>query len=164
MVRIINSKIEGLVPGSRAEDGVNFSQLDARITERLKRQAYWHGTPVSGVYVSLANGTTILDTVESTPPFFYPSQVFIRQINSGSFALAAASINVGTNAPNYNNVITINQAMISGLSQGRYIPLTLTGGVAPLTANSVIYVRIAGLIANTTLQLGIDILGSYRNT
>lgn len=163
MPTLLNGQYRDLARATNPSDAVTFDQLDTRIRDIQKRQAYFHGTPVSGVIVTLANGTTILDNVDPSPPFFYPSQVFIRQINAGTLLLGAATINIGTNAPNYDNVIGITQLMIAGLGQGRYVPLTLSGGVTPLPASSVIRVRIAGLTVGSTVQIAVDILGSYRS-
>jgi hypothetical protein len=165
MARLVNSKWLDLAPGTAASDGVNFSQLDQRLADAVKRQAYWHGTPVSGVIVTVTNGTTILDTVDASPPYFYPSQIFVRQVSAGSLTLGAATISLGTNASTYDNIFTITQLMIGGLGQGRYIPIVGTSQtLTPLPASSVIRVRVAGLVIGTAIQLGFDILGSYRNS
>lgn len=163
MVRIINSRIEGLVAGSNPTDGVRLDQLDTYIRTQIKRTAVWHGSVVTGTLVTIANGTTIIDQTDASPPSFYPLIIAVRQTNAGGLNLGVATITIGTNAPNYNNIMTITNVTLAGLSVGNIVNL-LAGstGVSPLPASSNIGVRVSGLVLGTTIQLGIDILGAYR--
>lgn len=163
MVRFINDKLQGIAQGTSASDGVRFDQLDTYIRSQIKRSAIWHGSVVTGTLIPVANGTTIIDQLDPSPPSFYPILVAVRQTSAGSLTLGGASITVGTNAPNYNNIMTISSVTIAGLQAGGILNL-LAGstGVSPLPASSNIGVRVNGLVIGTSITLGIDILGAYR--
>lgn len=163
MVRFINDKLQGIAQGTSASDGVRFDQLDTYIRSQIKRSAIWHGSVVTGTLVTVTNGTTIIDQTDATPPSFYPILITVRQTNAGSLNLGIATITIGTNAPNYNNVQTITNVTLAGMSIGNVVNI-LAGstGVSPLPASSNIGVRVNGLVIGTSITLGIDILGAYR--
>lgn len=165
MARLINSKWEGLQPGSSATDGVNYSQLDARLQDAQKRQSYWHGFVVTGNLVTVANGNYTLDSTDATPPYFFPVTITVRQTTSGTLSLGVATISIGTNAPNYNNLITLTNVNLASMTNGVMLNIPLTGtAITPLVGGSAIVARVNGLVVGTSIKLAIDINGAYRSS
>lgn len=164
MARLINSKWEQIQPGTSSSDGVNFSQLDARLLAAQKRQAYWLGTVNSGVVVPLVNGNTVIDSTDASPPVFYPAIVQIGQVAAGSVTIGLATVTIGTNSPAFNNIASFTGVQIGALGQGMAFNALVSSAIIPIAASSNITVRVSGLLITTGATLQVNILGAYRSS
>lgn len=165
MVRIINSRIEGLAQGVSATDGVNISQLEQQIVDTVKRQSYWHGTVITSNLVTVANGSYAIDTLDASPAYFFPITLTVRQTSVGVLSLGAATISIGTNSPTYNNLITLTSTHLASIVNGSMINVPLGSvALAPLAASGAIFALVTGVAIGTSITLAIDINGVYRAT
>lgn len=112
-----------------------------------------------------ATGSTLIYTLPSTPLYFYPTQIVVRNVNITGTGTVPA-VTVGTNATNYNNIAT------SGLLTVLTSTISVTNGVPqlasyspPLAGGTAIYANVTtGALVYTNYTFKIDILGFYDST
>ena len=113
----------------------------------------------------LSSGATLLGTTENGTENFYP-MLYAVAIQSSNFSVLAtpAVISIGTNSPNYNNILSgvtltgsylVNQVISSSIGG------TVYSAVAP---NTGIYVKVTPLIGTgTAVAAHVTLLGDYHN-
>jgi hypothetical protein len=112
----------------------------------------------------LIAGNTLVYTLENTTGMtFVPLFIHVEAINM-SGVITPPTVSVGTNAPNYNNILNLT-AMDSILNTTGLIKtynVSSAIGVPSIPPGTAIYTRVGGLAIATTYAFRIDIIGYYN--
>lgn len=110
-------------------------------------------------------GATKVFTLPTTPLYFYPTQIVVRNVNiTGSGTVPATT--VGSNATSYNNIATAGllNVLTASISISNGVP-QLANYSPPLAGGTDVYANVttaATLYTNYTFK--IDIIGFYDTT
>lgn len=120
------------------------------------------GIPVQNVFNVAVNGKTVGNTLMFTSDAskrFIPTGVNVSLLNVSGLALVA-TLSVGTNSTNYNNVSA--STLLTGLStQTQVLALPLIGNLNSIPAGSAVYVRVSIGSTATTYDLNVSLTGYY---
>lgn len=103
-------------------------------------------------------GNTLIFTTDSVKRFV-PTGVYVNVVSVVGLSLVA-TLSVGTNSPNYNNICAA--AILTGLdSNNETIQLPLTGNLNSVAPGSQVYARVSIGSTATTYDLNTAIAGFY---
>lgn len=103
-------------------------------------------------------GNTLIFTTDSTKRFV-PTGLYVTVTNTSGLSLVA-TVSVGTNSPNYNNICAA--ALLTGLdTNNEILQLPLLGNLNSIAPGSAVYARVSIASTATTYDLNVAITGFY---
>jgi hypothetical protein len=111
----------------------------------------------------LSSASTQIGTTENGTEMFYPLLAVCEIMSSNVTVLTVpAIVSVGTNSPNYNNIVPAT-TLTSLYTLNSIMYPTLATIATSVPANTGIFVKVtAATVTGSTLNLRITLLGDYR--
>ena len=106
-----------------------------------------------------ALGSTLLMTTENGNQNFYVTGIDIESSAATAITIAG-SASIGTNSPNYNNIVPIT-ALTNLISSGIKTMLTPTQGAIVVPPNTGIYLKLTTAAVGTSQLLNAHVIGFY---
>jgi len=105
------------------------------------------------------NGLTTgaIDLMVTRPTPFLPVQILVAVHELAGFT-SSPTVSLGTNSPNYNNIVAATALNLSGLGAFRVLNITTSNAVA---RDSLIRLNITIVGVATTYRFGMWLLGYY---
>lgn len=118
---------------------------------------------LSTISTTSAVATKIATTDNATVKSFYPTQAFIEAVTTTGTITTMASVTIGTNSPNYNNIIPISTVV--GLSAaGVHSPIRPSGAMFVVPPGTDIYFNISAIPVGTSVVQTVNVYleGFYK--
>jgi hypothetical protein len=118
---------------------------------------------VGAIATTAAAATKLATTDNAAVKNFYPTEAFIEVVSVGGTIVTVASVSIGTNATNYDNIIPAT-GLIGLLTTGIQLPLRPTGTMLVVPPGSDIYFRIQAAPVGTSVvqTVNVYLLGFYK--
>lgn len=118
---------------------------------------------LGAIATTTATATRIATTDNAAVKNFYPTEAFIESVAATGTIVTVASVSIGTNATNYDNIIP--SSGIVGLGTiGVHLPLRVSGVMIVVPPGTDIYFRITAIPIGTSVvqTVNVYLLGFYK--